>query len=115
MRSGRVAKVPPLSPLLSKDVELWDIKQDINIGNLIVCVNSVTVPCLIHYDSLLQMEQILLQNAAEIYCKMRQVFFYKMGQFHYKTRQLLQIATILSQNGTFVTKCDSHYKVRQYT
>ena len=42
---------------------------------------------------------ILLQNATEIYCKMRQDLYYKM-------RQLLQIATILLQNTTVITKCD---------
>ena len=62
-------------------------------------VNSVTVSYLIHYDS-------LLQNATEIYYKMLQVFYYKM-------RQLLQIATVLLQNATVITKlgvvknCDS--------
>ena len=35
----------------------------------------------------------LLQNAKEVYYKMRQVFYYKM-------RQLLQNATILLQNVT---------------
>ena len=43
---------------------------------------------------------ILLQNATEIYYKMRQDLHYKMRQFHYKMRQLLQIAT-------FITNCDS--------
>ena len=42
----------------------------------------------------------LLQNATEVYYKMRQVF-------HYKMRQLLQNATMLLQNATFVTNCDS--------
>ena len=37
---------------------------------------------------------------------MRQVFYYKM-------RQLLQIATILLQNVTVITKCDVYYKLRQ--
>ena len=43
---------------------------------------------------------ILLQNATEVYYKMSQVFYYKM-------RQLLQIATILLQNATFITNCES--------
>ena len=50
---------------------------------------------------------ILLQNATEVYYKMRQVFYCKM-------RQLLQIATILLQNATFITKCDIYYKLRPY-
>ena len=43
---------------------------------------------------------ILLQNMAKVYYKMHQVFYYKM-------RQLLQIATILLQNATLITNCDS--------
>ena len=46
--------------------------------------------------------RILLQNAAEIYSKMRQVFYYKMRQF-------LQTATILLQNVTYITNCDSTF------
>ena len=47
----------------------------------------------------------LLQNATEVYHKMRQAFYYKM-------RQLLQIATILLQNATtFITNCDSTKRV----
>ena len=49
---------------------------------------------------------MLLQNATEVYYKMRQVFYYKMRQFYYKMRQLLQNATILLQNATVTTKCD---------
>ena len=36
---------------------------------------------------------ILLQNATQVYYKMRQVFYYKMRQF--------------LQNATFITTCDS--------
>ena len=59
-----------------------------SIGNLILGVNSVTVSDLIHYDSLLQnapdiitknSTAMLLQNATEVY---------------YKMRQLIQFATI---------------------
>ena len=39
---------------------------------------------------------ILLQNATEVY---------------YKMRQLLQNATILLQNATVITKCDIYYKL----
>ena len=50
---------------------------------------------------LLQYETaILLQNATEIYYKMREVFYYKMRQFYFKMRQLLQ-------NVTFTTNSDS--------
>ena len=70
---------------------------------------------MIHYDSLLQnATAILLQNATEVYYKMRQAFYYKMRQFYYKMRQLSQIATILLQDATVITKCDVYYKLRQY-
>ena len=50
-----------------------------SIRNLILGVNSVTVSYLIYYDSLLQNTiAILLQNATEVYYKMRQVFYYKI-------------------------------------
>lgn len=39
--------------------------------------------------------------------KMRQIFYYKMGQS-------LKIATILLQNAIAVTKCNVYYKLRQY-
>ena len=39
----------------------------------------------------------LLQNATEVYYKMRQVFYYKMWQFYCKMRQLLQNATFIRQ------------------
>ena len=84
------------------------------IRNIILGVNSVTVSYLFHCDSLLQnATDILVQNATKVYCKMRQVFYYKM-LFYYKIRQLLQIATILLQNATVITKCDVYYKLRQY-
>ena len=55
-----------------------------------------------------KMRQILLQNATvillqiatEVYYKMPQVFCYKMRQFYYKMRLLLQ-------NATFITNCAS--------
>ena len=50
---------------------------------------------------------VLLQNATEVYYKIRRVFYYKMRQFYYKMRQLLQNAIILLQNATFITNCDS--------
>ena len=42
---------------------------------------------------------ILLQNATEVY---------------YKMRQLLQIATISLQNATVIKKYDFYYKLRHY-
>ena len=57
---------------------------------------------------------VLLQNATEVYYKMRQAFYYKMRQLYYKMQQLSQIATILLQNATVITKYDFYYKLRQY-
>ena len=45
---------------------------------------------------------------------MRQVLYCEMWQFYYKMRQLLQIAMILLQNQTVITKCDVYYKLREY-
>ena len=43
-------------------------------------------------------------------------FYYKMSQFcYYKMRQLLQVATILLQNATIITKYDVYYKLPQHT
>ena len=76
-----------------------------SIGNLIFGVNSVTASYLIRYDSLLQnatdiidwlidwLTANLLQNVAEVYYIMRQVFYYKMQQ--------------LLQDAAFITNCDS--------
>ena len=87
MRSGRVTKIPLPFLLLSKDEGLRDIGHSMSIGNLILGVNSVTVSYLIHYDS-------LLQNATEVYDKMRQLFYYKIRELYYKMQHLLQIATV---------------------
>ena len=56
-----------------------------------------------------KMRQISLQNATESYYKIGQVY-YKLR--YYKMRQLLQIATILLQNATVISKCDVYYKFR---
>ena len=108
MLSVRVRKITPAFPPLSKEEGLRGIGHIMSIGNLILGVSSVAVSYLIRYDSLLQnVTANLLQNATEVYYKMRQAFYYKMPQFYYKMRQLLQIATILLQNTTVITKCDS--------
>ena len=54
VRSERVTKTSPPSPPLSKDEGLRDIGHSLRIGNLIMCVNGVTVSYLVHYDILLQ-------------------------------------------------------------
>ena len=43
---------------------------------------------------------ILSQNATEVHYKIRQVFYYKIQQFHL-------------QNATVITKCHIYYKLRQ--
>ena len=109
MRSGRVEKIYTSLPPFSKDKGLKEIVYNTSIGNLMLGVDSVTVKYLIRHEGLLpNATAILLQNAAEGYYKMRQVFYYKM-------RQLLQIAAILLQNATIITKCDFYYKLRQCT
>ena len=107
MLSGRVTKIPPPFPPLSKDEGLRDIGHIMSIGNLILGVSSVVVSYLIRYDS-------LLQNATEVHYKIRQAFYYKMRQLYYKMRHLLQIATILLENTTVIAKCDIYYKLREY-
>ena len=63
-----------------------------NIGNLILDVNSITVSYLIHYDSLLQNASgFSLQNATV----------------------LLQNVTVTTNCNSFITKCDSYYKMRR--
>ena len=87
-----------------------------SIGNLILGVNSVTVPYLIHYDS-------LLQNAPDIITKCNSYFITKCDRILLQNASgfLLQNATVLLQNTTvitncddFTTKCDVYYKLRQY-
>ena len=66
-----------------------------SIGNLILGANSVTISYLIHYDSLLQLRQILLQNLTAILLQNETEVYYKMRLgFYYKIRRLLQIATL---------------------
>ena len=76
---GEWQKYTTLSPPFYKDKKLGEM----NIGNLILVVNSVTVSYLIYYDSLLQnttdiitkcdsyfitkCDRSLLQNATEVY------------------------------------------------
>ena len=107
-------------------------------GNLIWGVNSVTVSCLIHYDS-------LLQNATDIITKCDRYYYKIWQQFYYGMRQMLlqNVTTILLRNAAeiyykfrqvffykmqpfyykmwqlftncddFIIKCDSYYKMRR--
>ena len=102
------------NPIQSKDTGLKDIGHSMNIRNLTLGVNSVTVSYLICNDSLLQNgTPISLQNVTEVYYIMRQLFitkcnsfiikcnsYYKLGRFYYKMRQLLE-------NVMFLTNCDN--------
>ena len=73
-----------------------------SIGNLILSVNSVTVSCFIHYDS-------LLQNATDVIKKCDSYFVTKWD------RSLLQNASgFLLQNAALTAKCDIYYKLQQY-
>ena len=88
----------PFLPL-AKDEELKGIKHSIRFGNLILRVNSVTVSCFIHFDT-------LLQNGTYIITKCYSYFITKCN------RSLLQNATIVTNCDNFVTKCHSYYKMR---
>ena len=93
MLSGRVTKIPPLSPPLFKDKGLGDIGHIMSIRKLILGANGVTVSYLILYDS-------LLQNATDIITKCDSYFITKCDRFfYYKMQCLLQIATVHKVNG----------------
>ena len=79
---GKSQKYIPPSPLLCKDKRI----RDLNIGNLILCVNSGTVSYLILYVS-------ILQNTIDIIAKCNSYFITKCDSY-YKMRLLLQIATV---------------------
>ena len=96
--------------------ELKDIGNSMNIGNLILGVNSVTVSYLIRYDS-------LLQNVTDIIAKCDSYFITKCNRNLLQNGScfLLQNATVLLLNATVntncndsVTKCDSYYKMRRF-
>ena len=89
-----VKKIPPPSTPLFRDDESRDTGRVMNIANLILDLNSVTVSYLLHCDGLLQnTTAILSQNLREVCYKMCHNFCYKMQQ--------------LLQNATSITNCDS--------
>ena len=49
----------------------------------------------------------LLQNATEVYYKIRQVFLLQNATVS------LQNATVITKCDNFITKCDSYYKMRR--
>ena len=87
---GELQKHTSSSPLLSKDEGLKDIGHSMNIGKLILGVNSVTVSYLIRYSS-------LLQNATDIITKYDSYFITKCNRslLQNATDFLLQIVTVL--------------------
>ena len=69
--SDKITPSPP--PPLSKDERLRDIGHAINIGNLTLNVNSVTVSNLINYDSLFtKCDSYFITKCVYYYYKMRQ-------------------------------------------
>ena len=52
----------------------------------------------------------LLQNTIKVYYKMRQVFHYKIRQFYYNLRQLLQIPIFIAKRvSTCYDECDNKW------
>ena len=95
--------------MLSKNEGQKDIEHSMSIENLILGINSVTVSYLIRYDS-------LLQNAADIITKYeRSILQNESGFLLQNTTVLLQNATVITNSDNFIRKCDSYYKMRQYT
>ena len=85
---------------------LRDIGHSMNIGDLILGVNSVTISYLINYDS-------LLQNATDITTKCDSYFITKCDRslLQHASGFLLQNTTVFLQNATVITKCDAYYKL----
>ena len=107
---------------LSKDEGMKDIGHSMNIRNLILGVNSVTVSYFIRCESLLQnikdiitkcnfyfitkCKRTLLQNASGFLLQNAKVLLQN-------TTVLLQNATVITNCNSFITKCDSYYKMRR--
>ena len=81
-----------------------------NIGNLILGVNSVMASYLIHHDS-------LLQNAADVITEYESCFITKCDRSLSQNVSgfLLQNTKVITKRCSFITKCDSYYKIQQYT
>ena len=87
-----------------------------NIGNISLCVNSVTVLYLVHYDT-------LLQNATDIITKSDSYLITKFDKSLLQNASgfSLQNVTVLLQNARVIKKCndcikkyDSYYKMRRF-
>ena len=70
-----------------------------SIRNLFFGVNSVTVSCLICYDS-------LLQNMTDVITKRKSYFIRKCDRS-------LQNATVITKCDNFITKCNSYYEMQR--
>ena len=83
--------------------------HSMSIGNLILGVNSATIPYLINYDS-------LLQNATDIITKCDSYFITKCDRSLLQNASgfLLRNATVITNCDDFVTKYGAYYKLRQY-
>ena len=93
-----------------------------NIGDLILGVNSVTVLYLIRYDTLLQNETDIITKCDNCFITTvmillcdRSLLQNASGFLLQNVTVFLQITTILLQNATVITKCDVCYKLRQYS
>ena len=80
--------------MLSKDEGLKDIRHSMSIGNLILGVESVTVPYLILYD-------ILLQNASDIITKCDNYLLQNKQKFITK-----RVRFFISKRNSFIINCD---------
>ena len=121
--AGRATeKHPP-----SKDEGLWDILHSMNMvldirksnfGNQKWLQSHIWFFMTLYYNVqqiLLQNPTVfLLQNATKVYHKIRQLFYFNLWQFYRKMGQLLENATMLLQNTTFVPRYDVYYKICRY-
>ena len=102
--SEGATKILPPSPLLSKDEELRDIDHIMKIGNLILCVSSVSFH---------------IWFIMTVYYKMRQIcdsyFTTKCDRRLLQNTSgfLLENTTVTTNCNNFITKCDSYYKIRR--
>ena len=103
---GEWQKYTRLCTVLSKDEGPKNIGDSMNIGNLILGVNGVTVSYLILYGSLLPNATGIITNCERSFLQKRQKFFITKCQL-FQLRQLYCNMRQLLQNSTFITNCDS--------
>ena len=115
IRSERVTKIPPPSPPLSKDEGLTDIGHSMNIGSLILGVSGVMVSYLIHYGSLLQNATDIITKCDSYFITKcdRSLFQNAAGFLLQNATVLFQNATVITDCHYFITTCNSCYKTRR--